>query len=239
MKRCIIIVSALLCILTVSGCSGSHSTAGDNDSVEDGNINITTASAKITVKDGCEVDEWKELTDGAVAFSQWIEGFETEPAESVPEDGRSYTIELTFGRNAPVTHTYLNCGERGCYLDSEDGWLAVKNPSPMPRGFVREFGIYVWDIFKVEHTDCAGTTELELSDKEKMTLSEWLGGLKYKRRWFHEGETPGDCDGGEVYAFTFADSELSYVDNGENERYLHFGGEWYSISDCAEFPIEL
>lgn len=225
MKKSIIIVSALLCIMTIGGCS--HTTGGPN----------TTATAKITVIDGCEVDEWNELTGGAVDFRQWIAGFETEPAESVPEDGRSYTIELAFGRNAPITRTYMDCGERGCYISSGDDWLTVKNPSPMPRGYVRELGIYVWDIVKVKHTHCAGTTELELSDEEKTALSEWLGSLKYEYRWFPKGEAPGDCDGGEVYTFTFADCELSYVNNGENERYLHFGGEWYGI-DGDKFPIK-
>ena len=232
MNKYIIIVSALLCILTVSGCSGSPAAKGNDG----GNVNITTATAKITVRDGCEVDEREEQTGGAAALQQWINGFETKPAESVPEGGRLYTIELSF--STPVTHTYLDCGERGCYLDSGDGWAVVKNPSPIPRGFVSDLGIYVWDILNVEHTHCAGTAELELSDKEKMTISEWLGGLKYERRWFPEGETPGDSDGGEVYSFTFGDGELSYINNGGDERYLLFGGEWYSISGGAEFPIK-
>lgn len=237
MKKYIILVLAFLCIFTTCGCSGSPRVKRDSDSVKGENINITTASVKITAKDGCEVDERKELTDGALLFREWLDGLETEPAESVPGDGRSYTIELTFGKSAPVTHTYLDCGERGCYLGSEDGWLAVKDPSPIPIGFVSDLGLDVWNIVKVEHTHCAGTSELELSDKEKMTLSEWLGGLKYEYRWFPEGEAPGDCEGGEVYAFTFADGELFYFNNGENERYLHFGSEWYGISDGAEFPI--
>lgn len=236
MKKYIVIVSALLCILTLSGCSGSHPVKGDDDS---GNVNITTASVKITVQDGCEVEERNELTGGALKFSEWLNGLETEPAESVPEDGRSYTIELSFGGSAPVTHTYLDCGEQGCYLGSEDGWAAVKNPSPVPIGFVGDFGINIWDILKAEQTNCGGTAELELSDKDKMTLSEWLGGLRYERRWFPEGETPGDSDGGEVYSFTFGDGELSYVNNGENARYLLFGGEWYGISDGAKFPLKV
>lgn len=230
MKRCVMIVSTLLCILTVGGCSASPYAEGDDRS----GVNITTASAKISEQHGCLVDKWDEETDGAIDFRQWIEGFETEPAESVPEADRTYTIELTFG-GAPVTHTYLDCGRRGCYLNSGDGWLAVKNPSPLPRGGVGEFGIYFWIITKVEHTNGGGTDELELSDKEKMTISNWLSGLKYNRRWFPEGEAPGDLEGGEVYTFTFEDGELSYINNGGGERYLLFGGEWYGITG-AEFP---
>lgn len=233
MRRCIIIMSALFCILTVGGCSASPHAEGDDRS----GVNITTASAKISEQHGCVVGNWEEGTDGAIDFRQWIEGFETEPAESVPEANTIYTIELTFGGNAPVTHFYLDCGKRGCYLNSGDGWLAVKNPSPLPRGGVGEFGIYFWDIVKVEHTNGGGTEELDLSDEEKMTISNWLSGLKYNRRWFPEGEAPGNVGGGEVYTFTFGDGELSYVNNGASERYLLFGVEWYGITG-AEFPLK-
>ena len=229
MKKCIIIVSALLCIMTISGCSAPQSVICGDSSM----VNITTATARITVQDGCEVGIWEEETDGAIDFRQWIAGFETEPADNIPEDGRLYTIELSFGE--PITHTYFDCGKRGCYLNSGDGWLTVKNPSPLPRGGVGVFGIYFWIIDKIEYTNCGGTEELDLSDEEKLTISNWLSGLKYTRRWFPEGEAPGDTDGGEVYTFTFKDSELSYVSNGGNERYLLFGGEWYGITG-ADFP---
>lgn len=229
MKRLLIICIAALGIVTISGCQGYHVTGGSD----------TTASARISVQTGCEVDEREELTGGAVKLREWLNGFETEPVESVPEDGsRRYAIELTFGRNAPNRYEYLDCGDE-CYLRSGDGWFSVVNPSPIPIGFVSDLGIYVRDIAKVEYFHCAEITELDLSDKEKMTLSEWLGGLKYERREFPGGEAPGDSDGGEVYTFTFENGELSYVNNGGSECYLLFGGEWYAVENPSEFPVEV
>lgn len=229
MKKLFIICMAVLCTMTVSGCQGYHVTGGAD----------TTASAKISVQEGCEVDEREELTSGAVRLREWLNGFETEPVESVPEDGRRrYAIELTFGGNAPKHYEYLDCGDE-CYLRSGDEWFFVGNPSPIPIGFVSDLGLDVWDIVKVEYFHCAEITELDLSDKEKMTLSERLSGLKYERREFPKGEAPGDSDGGEVYSFTFENGELSYVNNGGSECYLLFGGEWYAVLDPSEFPVEV
>lgn len=228
MKKYIVIVSAILCVMSISGCQGNQITGGPD----------TTASAKVSVRTGCEVDEREELTGGAVKLREWLNGFETEPVESVPEDGRrSYAIALTFGRNTPERYEYLDCGEE-YFLRSGDEWFSVGNPSPIPIGYAGgDLGIYVWDIVKVEYAHCAEITELDLSDKEKMALSEWLCRLKYERREFPEGEAPGDSEGGEVYMFTFKTGEMSYVDNGGSECYLLFGGEWYAVLDPSDPPL--
>ncbi|MBD5384306.1 MAG: hypothetical protein HDR72_04840 [Ruminococcaceae bacterium] len=229
MKKSIIICIAALCIMMISGCQGYHVTGGPD----------TVASAKVSVQAGCILEEREELTGGAVKLREWLNGFETEPVESVPDDERlRYTIALTFGNNTPERYEYLDCGDE-CYLCSGDEWFSVENPSPIPVGYAgSDLGIYVWNIVKVEYAHCAEITELDLSDKEKMTLSEWLCGLKYERREFRKGETPGDSDGGEVYSFTFENGELSYVNNGGSECYLLFDGEWYAVLNPSEFPVE-
>lgn len=237
MKIYIIMIAAVMCIMTIGGCSGTYADKGISGSTAQGNVNITTAAAKITVNDGCEVSERSGQTDAALALREWIEGFETEPVASVPEDGRLYTIELTFGGNAPDIYRYLDCGG-ACYLCRRDEWFSVGNPKPIPVGFVSDLGIDAWDIVKVEYAHNAQTAELELSVEDKTALSEWLGGVEYRHRWFPEGETPGDSDGGEAFTFTFADGELSYINNGASERYLLCGGEWYDINGCKEFPIK-
>lgn len=237
MKNLFIICIAILCIITVSGCTGSHN-SGDTLGSNDVCINPTTAAAKVSSKNGCEVAEWKETTGGAVLLRGWLNGFETEPAESVPEDGRSYEIELKFGTGEPESCEYRDCGSK-CYLRQGGDWFSIKNPSPIPIGYVPDLGVNVWDIVKVEYAHNAEIKEPELSDKDKMSLSEWLCGLKYERREFPEGETHGDSDGGEAYSVTFANGELTYVDNGGSERYLLFNGVWYGVYESGEFPIEI
>lgn len=228
MIRYVIIAAALLGIMTMGGCQRSYTTGGPD----------TMASAKVSVQRGCLIDEWNTDTGGAVRLREWLNGFETEPAESVPEaDHRRYEIELTFGRNAPESCIYLDFGDEYCLYRGGE-WSSVKNPSPIPIGYVPDLGVDVWDIVKVEYAHNAEIKELELSDKEKMSLSKWLCGLKYERREFPEGETPGDSDGGEAYGITFANGELAYVDNGGSERFLLFNGEWYGVCESGEFPIE-
>lgn len=223
MRKCAIIAAAFLCILTMGGCQ--RSTGGPN----------TTATAKVSAKDGCEVAEWKETTGGAVLLREWLNGFETEPAESIPEDGRSYEIELKFGKGEPEYYEYRNCADK-CYLRQSDEWFSVKNPSPIPIGYVPDLGVDVWDIVKVEYVHSAEIKELKLSAKDKMSLSEWLCSVKYEHREFPGGETPGDSDGGECYSFTFGSGELSYIVNGQSERFLLCNGEWYGVRDSGELP---
>lgn len=227
MKKLIKILPALLCTMTMTACQDYHKNGGIED----------TASVKITLDNGGEIFAWDELTGGAIRFREWLSGFETELAESVPEGGLSYLIELTFGSSAPTDYRYVDCGNGESYLLSEGEWQTVKNPSPMPVGYTRELGVDVSDIVKVEHVHCAGITELTLSETEKAVLSEWLGGLKYEHRWFPEGEAPGDSDGGEAYWFTFSDGELSYVDNGGDGCYLLFGSEWYAVRNPSDPPL--
>ncbi len=227
MKKAIIICIAVLCIVTVNGCQKPHTTGGPD----------TTATAKIAVQTGCFVNEWDEGTGGAVQLREWLNGFETEPAESVPEDDcLRYEIELTFGRSEPECYVYLDFGDE-CYLRSGGEWVSVGNPSPIPVGYAGNMAAYVGDIIKVEYLHNAEITELELSEKDKTALSEWLCGLKYERRRFPAGETPGDSDGGEVWAFTFKTGRLSYVDNGESECYLLFDGEWYAVDNPSKMPF--
>lgn len=229
MRRYIITAAAFLCILTMGGCSRG---VGYTD------VNPTTATATVSSKDGCEVSEWKETTGGAVKLREWLNGFETEPVGSVPGDGHSYEIELKFGADAPESYEYRDCAGK-CYLRQGSEWFGVKNPSPIPIGYVPDLGVDVWDIIKVEYVHCAEIEESKLSDKDKMSLSEWLCGVKYERRQFPAGETPGDSDGGECYWFTFGNGELSYIVNGPDERFLLCGGEWYGILDGSEFPTEI
>ncbi|MDE7362537.1 MAG: hypothetical protein K2N38_11465 [Oscillospiraceae bacterium] len=102
-----------------------------------------------------------------------------------------------------------------------------------------KLGVDVSDIRKAEYVHCGPIEELELSDAEKAALSEWLGGLKLEHRTYPDGEAPGDSDGGEAYLFTFSDGELSYVNNGMEDRFILFEGEWYALIKPEKFPIEL
>ncbi|MBD5129567.1 MAG: hypothetical protein HDT43_06550 [Ruminococcaceae bacterium] len=229
MKRLFIICMAIMSVMTVSGCRDNRIPGGEHDA----------ASAKISVQAGCILEEREELTGGAVKLREWLNGFETEPVKSVPDDERlRYTIALTFGMNPTKRYEYLDCGDE-YYLCSGNEWFSVENPSPIPVGYAGgDLGVNVWGIVKVEYAHCAEITELDLSDKEKMTLSEWLCGLKYERREFAEGETPGDSEGGEAYSFTFEDGGLSYINNGGNECYLLFEGEWYAVLNPSKFPVD-
>lgn len=102
---------------------------------------------------------------------------------------------------------------------------------------VSELGLDVSDIQKAEYAHCAQVKELALSDGDKAALAEWLGGLRIAHRTYPDGGSPGDSDGGEAYTFTFADGELSYIDNGE-ERFLLFEGEWYALIKHGVFPLK-
>lgn len=101
-----------------------------------------------------------------------------------------------------------------------------------------KLGVDVSDIRKAEYVHCGAIEELELSDAEKAALSEWLGGLKLEHRTYPDGEAPGDSDGGEAYLFTFSDDGLSYVNNGMDDRFILFEGEWYALIKPEKFPIE-
>lgn len=102
---------------------------------------------------------------------------------------------------------------------------------------VSELGLDVSDIREAEHAHCAQVKQLSLTDEEKTALSEWLGGLTFEHRSYPIGEAPGDSDGGEAYTFELSDGELSYVNNGMDDRFLLYGGDWYALIDPEEFPL--
>lgn len=104
-------------------------------------------------------------------------------------------------------------------------------------GSISALGIDASVILGAEYTHNARTEQIPLSDAEKTALSEWLSGLKFEHRSYPDGEAPGDSDGGEAYVFTLSGDELTYVNNGGDERFLLYSGEWYALIDPEELPI--
>ncbi len=93
----------------------------------------------------------------------------------------------------------------------------------------------------VSHTICGQTTQWSIDGADLDSLKAWTSDLEYRLQTFEEGESPGDCDGGEVYDFTPLEGEypgFCYIINGLDKCYLLIDGSWYFVSNPSDPPVE-
>ena len=83
------------------------------------------------------------------------------------------------------------------------------------------------------------TVQWTAAEEDTDILRDWASKLKYKLLEFEEGQSPGDCDGGEVYDFSFTEEGggFSYVINGPDSCYLLIDGHWFSVKNPSPLPI--
>lgn len=76
---------------------------------------------------------------------------------------------------------------------------------------------------------------------ELSALRDWAAALECMPERFETGNTPGDCDGGEVYGFALTEGDypgFSYTVNGPDDCHLLIEGQWYSVSNPSVPPVE-
>lgn len=93
---------------------------------------------------------------------------------------------------------------------------------------------------KVSHAVSGQIFEATLTGDGIAGLKSWMKDLKLEKKQFEEGNTPGDADGGEMYAFEMTGgkySEFAYIKNGSEDCYLSIGNEWYAVTNPSDPPI--
>jgi hypothetical protein len=83
------------------------------------------------------------------------------------------------------------------------------------------------------------STEYILSYENMSPIVDWICGLKLQHETFEPGNTPGDGDGGEVYAFDNGYGEVSYVKNGTDNCFVLYGGDWHKVQNPSDPPLDV
>ena len=94
-------------------------------------------------------------------------------------------------------------------------------------------------IINITHSVCGQSTKFTVEGDNLNELREWVTGLRYKHQSYTKGNSPSDCEGGEVYIFEMEEdyTGFSYIINGKNKCYLLVEGEWYAVSNPSNPPI--
>lgn len=95
-------------------------------------------------------------------------------------------------------------------------------------------------VINITHDVCGQSTEFTVEGDSLDDLKVWVANLQYKHQTFTEGNSPGDCEGGEVYIFEMPEGDypgFSYRVNGKNECYLLIEGEWYYVLNPSNPPV--
>ena len=73
-------------------------------------------------------------------------------------------------------------------------------------------------------------------------IANWLNQLILSEISFPENETPSDTEGGESYSFHVYEQQndivFSYIINGNENCYIHYNGEWYTVKNPST-PIDI
>lgn len=100
-------------------------------------------------------------------------------------------------------------------------------------------GDYVTQI-NITHYISGKSIQWIAENDEVDRIREWASKLKYEIFEYEKGQSPGDGDGGEVYAFVLTEGDypgFSYVINGPDDCYLLIEGYWYSVSNPSTPPV--
>ena len=79
----------------------------------------------------------------------------------------------------------------------------------------------------VEHMFCGQIEAFSLEGEERDAFYDWAASLRLVPKQFAEGSSPGDAEGGEVYAFT---GLFAYYDSVLTD-YVLMDGQWYEVLD--------
>ena len=97
------------------------------------------------------------------------------------------------------------------------------------------------NITEINVTHRIGGTEekMEIIKRDSINkITEWFNALSLKLQKFHEGNSPGDLNSGEVYSFEIENNSFAYIVNGQTECYILYGREWYKVNNPSMPPIE-
>lgn len=95
-------------------------------------------------------------------------------------------------------------------------------------------------VINITHDVCGQSTKFTAEGENLDYLKVWVDNLQYEHQTFIKGNSPGDCEGGEVYFFEMTEGDypgFSYIINGKNECYLLIEGEWYYVLNPSDPPV--
>ncbi len=102
------------------------------------------------------------------------------------------------------------------------------------------------DVSQIEvmHVYMGRAPEWTIEGDDAWAVRKWLSNLECRMVEFEKGNTPGDTEGGEVYSFKCVQYSsasypgFSYMKNGEDDCYLIIQGNWYSVLNPSDPPVE-
>lgn len=91
----------------------------------------------------------------------------------------------------------------------------------------------------ISHSNGGGQNSWNLDKTDIPQFREWVLSLQLEDQNFEKGESPGDYNGGDTYAFQItSDTPLNftYMDIGNNNHYIEINGKWYLITNHNSMP---
>ena len=240
-KKAIIVLTVILCILTFSACESAPKMNGGPE------VNGSVRIARNAKRYGCEVEfnEYFRPAPEAHKIKAWLSGLELQITEYPREfDDISYDLEfkqMSVLDDITELSVYTCDGEQFVWFNKE--LYSVKNPRALPPELTLE-SIRIPEDFKtVEiYRDVNDKTErFSLSSVEEAeNLKAWIGNLLLK------SAEPETCGTGvyvsEYYSFEFADSPdnkwtVAYRVSNNGYTLIFNNRSWYSVQNPSTPPI--
>lgn len=92
----------------------------------------------------------------------------------------------------------------------------------------------------IQHHRGGKSTQWAAKGEDVDNLRDWASKLECELLEYEAGQSPGDCNGGEIYNFTLTEGDdpgFSYVISGPNQCYLLIEGTWYSVLNPSNPPV--
>ena len=241
-KKAIIVLTVILCILTFSACESSPGMNGGPE------VNGYVKIARIVKGDGCEAEcnEYLRPAPEAHKIKAWLSGLELQKTEYPREfDDVSYDLEfkqMSVLDDITELSVYTCRGEQFLWFNKE--LYSVENPCALPSELTVESVMLpdYFDSVDISYTIKHDTVSVSAGAEKVEEINAWLQSLRLRPR---DPDTCGNVVFNEAYRFEFKDPlgndfYVSYKNSdeyGENGYVLVFNKKWYYVLNPCSPPV--
>ena len=130
MKKLIVLVLALVCVLGLVGCKNEHT----EDMTNTNRFLPNTQKVQVVFYSGSDVHEWELAQDEIEDWTNWLNGLTLEQVSfergTAPETTHTSGTRYIFNVNGEeVQMQYIDEGADGVYLFVNELWYKINNPT--------------------------------------------------------------------------------------------------------------